>query len=153
MNDILSEAQSSDDDQVVGKRVAASRTQDQKIILISGGDQSGKQNAKHPKCEDAYFISENSFGLSDGVSGWNDYGFSSEEFSNQLMKNAKELLEQRFQTEFLKPKESFKLLSSRLIQSVKIKFKKSQSQLTLKEFYQQKESTVQVKSTKNGSQN
>jgi serine/threonine protein phosphatase PrpC len=64
--------------------------------LISGGDQIGKVNVKHPKCEDAYFISESSFGLADGVSGWNDYGFSSDEFSNQLMKNAKELLEQRY---------------------------------------------------------
>lgn len=53
----------------------------QKIILISGGHQVGKCSTRHPKCEDAYFISENAFGLSDGVSGWNDYGFSSDEFS------------------------------------------------------------------------
>jgi hypothetical protein len=53
----------------------------QKLILVSGGHQIGKINERHPKCEDAYFITENAFGVSDGVSGWNDYGFSSDEFS------------------------------------------------------------------------
>lgn len=37
------------------------------------------------QCEDAYFIQERAFGVSDGVSGWNDYGFSSDQFSLQLM--------------------------------------------------------------------
>ena len=96
MDKILTDSGESSDECILGRQIAANREQDQKIILISGGDQIGKQNKKHPKCEDAFFISENSFGLSDGVSGWNDYGFSSDEFSNQLMRNAKELLEQRF---------------------------------------------------------
>lgn len=37
------------------------------------------------QCEDAYFILDRAFGVSDGVSGWNDYGFSSDQFSLQLM--------------------------------------------------------------------
>jgi serine/threonine protein phosphatase PrpC len=41
------------------------------------------------QCEDAYFISDRGFGVSDGVSGWNDYGFSSSAFSNSLMENCK----------------------------------------------------------------
>ena len=92
----LSVSDESSDQYILGQHGACNKEQDQKIILISGGDQIGKVNVKHPKCEDAYFISESSFGLADGVSGWNDYGFSSDEFSNQLMKNAKELLEQRY---------------------------------------------------------
>lgn len=43
-----------------------------------------------PVCEDAFFITERGFGVSDGVSGWNDYGFSSEAFSHQLMDFCKE---------------------------------------------------------------
>ena len=43
---------------------------------------------KNPNtCEDAYFITERGFGVADGVSGWNDYGFSSSDFSNSLMRN------------------------------------------------------------------
>lgn len=45
------------------------------------------------QCEDAYFISDRAFGVSDGVSGWNDYGFSSDQFSLQLMHNAKKMVE------------------------------------------------------------
>lgn len=33
-------------------------------------------------CEDAFFITERGFGVADGVSGWNDYGFSSSAFSH-----------------------------------------------------------------------
>ena len=96
MDQKLSISGESSDQYILSKQETCNNEQDQKIILISGGDQIGKVNVKHPKCEDAYFISEGSFGLADGVSGWNDYGFSSDEFSNQLMKNAKELLEQRY---------------------------------------------------------
>jgi hypothetical protein len=32
--------------------------------------------------------------VADGVSGWNDYGFSSSMFSNQLMENCKTELEE-----------------------------------------------------------
>jgi len=39
--------------------------------------------------EDAYFISERSFGIADGVSGWVEFGFSSAAFSNALMQNCK----------------------------------------------------------------
>jgi serine/threonine protein phosphatase PrpC len=67
----------------------------QNLILVSGGHQIGKISERHPKCEDAYFITENAFGVSDGVSGWNDYGFSSDEFSKQLMQNAKILIEKK----------------------------------------------------------
>lgn len=52
------------------------------ISIVSGGFQIGK----HPtSCEDAFFIHERGFGVADGVSGWNDYGFSSSAFSTQLM--------------------------------------------------------------------
>ena len=36
---------------------------------------------------------DRAFGVSDGVSGWNDYGFSSDQFSLQLMMYAKQMLE------------------------------------------------------------
>ena len=50
--------------------------------IVTGAYQIGK----YPdSCEDAYFISDRGFGVADGVSGWNDYGFSSSLFSNQLM--------------------------------------------------------------------
>jgi serine/threonine protein phosphatase PrpC len=44
-------------------------------------------------CEDAFFITERGFGVADGVSGWNDYGFSSSAFANQLMDNSKAEIE------------------------------------------------------------
>ena len=47
--------------------------------MISGADSVSRQNKID--CEDAYFISEKAFGVSDGVSGWNQYGFSSKDFS------------------------------------------------------------------------
>jgi hypothetical protein len=48
------------------------------LKIICGAFKIGKSE----NCEDAYFIQERSFGLADGVSGWNDFGFSSEEFAN-----------------------------------------------------------------------
>ena len=60
------------------------------FILIQGAHCQGK--AVH-QCEDAYFISDRAFGVSDGVSGWNDYGFSSDQFSLQLMSNSKKCIE------------------------------------------------------------
>jgi len=68
-----------------------------KLVLVSGSHQIGKISERHPKCEDAFFITENAFGLSDGVSGWNDYGFSSDEFSKQLMSNAKLIIDKKHQ--------------------------------------------------------
>ena len=35
----------------------------------------------------------NSIGVADGVSGWNNYGVSSKDFSNELMQNCKDLIE------------------------------------------------------------
>lgn len=46
-------------------------------------------------CEDAYFISEEGFGVADGVSGWNDYGFSSKGFATELMDNCRGVLERK----------------------------------------------------------
>ena len=60
------------------------------FILISGVHCVGKQPNQ---CEDAYFISDRAFGVSDGVSGWNEYGFSSDQFSLQLMFNSKQQIE------------------------------------------------------------
>jgi hypothetical protein len=55
--------------------------------IITGAFQLGKNI---DSCEDAYFICSRGFGVADGVSGWNDYGFSSSEFSNQLMNNCRD---------------------------------------------------------------
>lgn len=60
------------------------------FILVQGASVIGKMTNQ---CEDAYFISERGFGVSDGVSGWNDYGFSSDQFSLQLMFNSKMIIE------------------------------------------------------------
>lgn len=49
---------------------------------------------KSDTCEDAFFVSERSFGVADGVSGWNDFGFSSQEFATQLMSFSKQEAEQ-----------------------------------------------------------
>lgn len=57
-------------------------TQPKVLKLKSAGYSIGKQA---DNCEDAFFVSERGFGVADGVSGWNDYGFSSHAFSNQLM--------------------------------------------------------------------
>jgi hypothetical protein len=54
------------------------------IKIVTGAYQIGKTANS---CEDAFFITERGFGVADGVSGWNDYGFSSSLFSNQLMQN------------------------------------------------------------------
>jgi len=51
------------------------------------------QGKKVDQCEDAYFIHERGFGVSDGVSGWNDYGFSSSAFSSSLMNNCLDEIE------------------------------------------------------------
>lgn len=48
------------------------------IKIVSGAYKIGKVA---DTCEDAFFITERGFGVADGVSGWNDYGFSSSEFS------------------------------------------------------------------------
>jgi len=48
------------------------------VELVSGAFMKGK---REDCCEDAFFISQRGFGVSDGVSGWNDYGFSSSAFS------------------------------------------------------------------------
>jgi len=47
--------------------------------IVTGAYQVGKNP---DSCEDAFFISDRGFGVADGVSGWNDYGFSSSAFSS-----------------------------------------------------------------------
>jgi hypothetical protein len=49
------------------------------LRIICAGHTRGKTAET---CEDAYFTSDRSFGVADGVSGWNDFGFSSQEFAN-----------------------------------------------------------------------
>lgn len=49
------------------------------LKIVSGAYQIGKNP---DSCEDAYFVTNRGFGISDGVSGWNDYGFSSMAFSH-----------------------------------------------------------------------
>jgi serine/threonine protein phosphatase PrpC len=55
--------------------------------IVSGGFLVGKMK---DKCEDAFFITDRGFGVADGVSGWNDYGFSSSAFSHELMEHCQE---------------------------------------------------------------
>jgi hypothetical protein len=50
--------------------------------LVQGAFSIGKTPTT---CEDAFFICDRGFGIADGVSGWNDYGFSSSAFSHTLM--------------------------------------------------------------------
>lgn len=52
------------------------------LKIKTAGYSIGKQPNNN---EDAFFVSERGFGVADGVSGWQDYGFSSHAFSNQLM--------------------------------------------------------------------
>ena len=52
------------------------------LEIVSGAHTIGKNPETN---EDAYYISERSIGVADGVSGWVDFGFSSRAFSNQLM--------------------------------------------------------------------
>jgi len=60
------------------------------LALVQGAFTIGKTAESN---EDAYFISDRSFGIADGVSGWVDFGFSSEAFSNQLMDNCRNEIE------------------------------------------------------------
>ncbi len=64
-----------------------------KFILIQGAHRVGKEVNM---CEDAYFYSDRAFGVSDGVSGWNEYGFSSDQFSLQIMINSKIIIDKYF---------------------------------------------------------
>ena len=63
---------------------------DPDMKIVTGAYQVGKNP---DSCEDAFFISDRGFGVADGVSGWNDYGFSSSAFSSQLMQYSKEEIE------------------------------------------------------------
>ena len=49
------------------------------LKLVSEGFSIGKSATAN---EDAFFVSTRSFGIADGVSGWNDFGFSSAAYSN-----------------------------------------------------------------------
>lgn len=70
-------------------------SKDAPFILIQGAHVVGKMSNQ---CEDSYFISDRGFGVSDGVSGWNDYGFSSDQFSLQLMFNSKKTIEKAIES-------------------------------------------------------
>ena len=76
------------------------------IKIVSGAFKLGK---KPDSCEDAYFIHERGFGVADGVSGWNDYGFSSSAFSTQLMEFSNEEIDKCLK-EGTAHKEKFKKL-------------------------------------------
>ena len=60
------------------------------LAIVSGAYTIGKTDKSN---EDAFFISERSFGIADGVSGWADMGFSSQAFSQQLMKYCQQEIE------------------------------------------------------------
>lgn len=80
-----------------------------KVLKVkSAGYSIGKQP---DNCEDAFFVCERGFGVADGVSGWNDYGFSSHAFSTQLMEFCQQEIEK------------FDLEAAQMA-SEKIKFKK-----------------------------
>lgn len=70
------------------------------IYLVQNAFIQGK---KENKCEDAFFISKRAFGVSDGVGGWSEYGFSSDQFSLNLMLNCKKNIESRI-VQFLQTK-------------------------------------------------
>ena len=58
---------------------------------------------------------ERGFGVADGVSGWNDFGFSSEAFSHELMNNCKVEIEQfeRQSAEKIQGKTKYKKMRKR----------------------------------------
>lgn len=58
--------------------------------LISAGYSLGKTE---DYCEDAFFVCQHGFGVADGVSGWNDFGFTSKDFAEQLMYYCKREIE------------------------------------------------------------
>lgn len=64
--------------------------QGNELQIITGAFKIGKVPEQ---CEDAYFVTERGFGVADGVSGWNDYGFSSSLFATTLMDNCKTEIE------------------------------------------------------------
>lgn len=55
------------------------------LSIVSGAHTIGKTAQTN---EDAFFVAgERGFGIADGVSGWIEFGFSSDDFSKQLMVN------------------------------------------------------------------
>ena len=57
--------------------------------IVSAAYTIGKSDTN----EDAFFFTDRGFGIADGVSGWQDFGISSEAFSNELMSNCKSEIE------------------------------------------------------------
>lgn len=57
------------------------------MAIVSGAHTIGKSETTN---EDSYFLTERAFGVADGVSGWLDFGFSSEAFSTELMQLCKD---------------------------------------------------------------
>lgn len=66
--------------------LSADEEQGPEIKVVTGFFKLGKTPEQ---CEDAFFVTDRGFGVADGVSGWNDYGFTSSLFSTQLMDNCK----------------------------------------------------------------
>jgi len=64
------------------------------ISLVSAGYSLAKKETG--LCEDAFFVSSRGFGVSDGVSGWRKYGFSSADFSSELMNWAQIYMDNSF---------------------------------------------------------
>ena len=62
---------------------------EQNLAIISSAYTIGKSKTN----EDAFFVMDRGFGVADGVSGWIDFGFSSEAFSHELMDNCKKEIE------------------------------------------------------------
>ena len=62
---------------------------EQNLAIVSSAFTIGKSKTN----EDAFFIMDRGFGVADGVSGWIDFGFSSEAFSHELMDNCKKEIE------------------------------------------------------------
>ena len=55
--------------------------------------------------DDACFTNERSLGIADGVGGWNEYGIDPSLFSNELMKNALQIISNLAQKELIKENE------------------------------------------------
>ena len=62
---------------------------EQNLAIVSSAFTIGKSKTN----EDAFFVMDRGFGVADGVSGWIDFGFSSEAFSHELMDNCKKEIE------------------------------------------------------------
>ena len=81
------------------------------MAIVSAAHTIGKSKTN----EDASFMIDRGFGVADGVSGWNDFGFSSEAFSHELMDNCKKEIEsfERQSAERMQGKTKYKKMRKR----------------------------------------